>query len=193
MKKINKTEPPGYFVNFVRRNNPNSWSDCLEIISDLRKHILIEEQNEQCAYCESGITFKSSKSHIDHYKRKAGHLFPELVCSYENLLVSCNNPYRCARHKDSEIKRKEDYSNLLNPVMDNPNTHFDYSFTGEILSKDEKGKYTIEIFNLNHKSLVERRKTLALQINAYKNQINFEEVKIIFKEYESFIERIWRS
>lgn len=193
MRKINKTDPPDYFVNFVRRNNPNNWSDCVEIRADLRTHILDEEQHSQCAYCESGITSESSKSHIDHYKRKAGHLFPELVCSYENLLVSCNNPYRCANHKDRKIRNRDDYNNLLNPVSDNPSNHFDYSYTGDIIPMDELGKYTMSVFNLNHKSLIEHRKTLALQLNAYKDQMNLHEVKSIFNEYESFIENIWKS
>lgn len=192
MKKINKTAPP-LFSDFIKKNKPSNWTDCLEITADLRHYMLNEEQNGQCAYCESAIISHSSKSHIDHFRRKAGHLFPELVCAYENLLVSCNNPYRCAKHKDGEVKNKNDYDDLINPVTDNPTVHFNYSYTGDFIPIDEKGKHTIDIFKLNHKSLIERRKTMAMQVNTYKNQISLEDVKNIFKEFESYIENIWKN
>ena len=192
MKKINKKEP-SFYTEFKKKRKPKNWADCIEITADLRNYILSKEQNGQCAYCETAITSDSSRSHIDHYKKKAGHLFPELEFAYDNLLASCNNPYHCAKHKDSRITQRNDYVDLINPVADNPSVHFDYSFTGDILPKDKKGETSINIFNLNHRSLIERRKTLSLQLNSYKNQINLDEVKSFFKGYDSFIENIWNS
>ncbi len=104
MKKINKTEP-SFYTNFVKKNKPNNWENCFEITYPIRKYILENEQNFQCAYCEGKISPDKTKSHIDHFKRKAGHLFPELTCDYFNLLVSCNNPCHCAKHKDRTIKK----------------------------------------------------------------------------------------
>ena len=191
MKKINKTKPPPIlFTNFTKKHKPKNWGDCIEITAELRNLMLNEEQNCQCAYCESAITSDDSKSHIDHYKRKAGHLFPELEFKYNNLLVSCNNRYRCAKHKDDNIN-KGDYDNLINPVTDNPDKHFDYSITGDILAKDKKAEKTIYMFNLNYESLINRRKTLAFNIHGYRDQFEMEEVIMVFGEYESFIRSIW--
>ena len=198
MKKINKNPPP-LFTNLIKKNKPNNWSDFGRIKAELRDYMLNHEQNGQCAYCESAITSDSSKSHIDHYKKKAGHLFPELECDYKNLLVSCNNgknggkEKHCAKSKDDRIKIKDDYNDLINPVIDNPNKHLYYSFTGDVLPKDKKAEITIEIFNLNHKSLINRRKTLSIKLDSIKTQMSLAEVKSIFKEYHSFIENIWRS
>ncbi len=191
MKKINKTKPPPIlFTNFIKKHKPKNWEDCIEITVELRNLMLNEEQNCQCAYCESAITSDNSKSHIDHYKRKAGHLFPELEFKYDNLLVSCKKPHHCAIHKDDNIK-KGDYDNLINPVTDNPDKHFDYSITGDILAKDKKAEKTIYMFNLNYESLINRRKTLAFNIHEYRDQFEMEEVITVFGEYESFIRSIW--
>jgi uncharacterized protein (TIGR02646 family) len=192
MKKINKTEPPPvFFTDFIKKHKPNNWGDCIEITAELRNQMLSEEQNYQCAYCESSITSDNSKSHIDHYKRKAGHLFPELECMYNNLLVSCNKRDHCAKSKDNKMKTKGDYSDLINPVVEEPSEHFEYSYTGDILAKDKKAEYTIRMFNLNCESLVGQRKKLTKELKNIKNQFELEEVVSIFGKFESFIRAIW--
>ncbi|MBC8487676.1 MAG: hypothetical protein H8D45_16725 [Bacteroidetes bacterium] len=93
-----------------------------------------------------------------------------------------------------EPLKKIEYKNLINPVVDNPGLYFKYSQTGDILPKDrksDKANTTIQYFNLNNKSLIERRKTVALQVKNFKDQLSLEKIIEIFGEFESFIRDIW--
>ena len=132
MKKINKSEEPKFFRNFIKKNRPVNWDGINEIRPNLREHILESEQNWQCAYCESAITAHPAKSEIDHFRLK--HLFPELTFNYKNLLVSCKNPDHCASTKDSEVKSKEVYQKIVNPVDENPNEFFEYNLSSSCLT-----------------------------------------------------------
>ena len=78
------------------------------------------------------------------------------------MLVSCNSENYGAKYKDKKVKDKKDYNFLINPTIENPSDYLTYSLTGEIQSIDnnEKGKHTIEYFNLNERSLIERRKSI---------------------------------
>ncbi|ETR66151.1 MAG: hypothetical protein OMM_13176 [Candidatus Magnetoglobus multicellularis str. Araruama] len=64
-----------------------------------------------------------------------------------------------------------------------------YSFTGEILidSKDEKAKLTVEMFNLNDRSLVEQRKAVAEVVKSMSNQFTVEELIDCIGKFESLI------
>jgi uncharacterized protein (TIGR02646 family) len=193
MKKINKAEPL-FYTNFIRNNNPENWDGCNEIKAELREYILKEEQKFQCAYCEGKISSDNTKSHIDHYKRKAGHLFPELQFDYSNLLVSCNKHYHCAGSKDEIVKKRDDYDTIINPVTDEPTNYFIYLLTGEIYPTDsdpDKAERTIEVFNLKHHSLIYRRREIALSVSAYKESLGIEEVINELGEFESFIRYVW--
>lgn len=122
MKKIDKIEP-GFFSKYISKKKPIKWDDIAEIRGNLREFILQKEQRNQCAYCEVSICAVHSPSHIDHFKRK--HLFPELTFSYFNLLVSCNNPNRCASVKDVMANHKDSYKDIINPVEEEPNPYFE--------------------------------------------------------------------
>ncbi len=189
MKKINKSEPPKFFRDFIKKNKPVNWDGLQEIKPDLREHILNSEQDFQCAYCESAITSNNTKSHIDHFKRK--HYFPKLTFDYNNLLVSCNNYNHCASVKDSKVKSKEYYKNLINPVNDDPSAYFEYSVSGKLLSKNEKAIFTEETFNLNHPGLKRQRNDISYAVKAYKESLELEEIIIEIGAHESFIRSIW--
>jgi uncharacterized protein (TIGR02646 family) len=188
MKKIDKSEPR-FFTKFIRTNKPVNWDGINEIRFVLRTHILKTEQNLQCAYCESAINSDKTKSHIDHFKRK--HLFPELTFNYYNLLVSCNNPNRCASTKDSSVKSIEVYDNIINPVTEKPHEYYDYNISGKLISKNKKAKFTEDIFNLNHAGLRQQRSIVAMAVQAYKEYLQLDEVLIEIGEFESFIRHIW--
>lgn len=188
MKKINKSEPK-FFRDFKTGNKLVNWNGLHEIKLDLREHILKTEQGFQCAYCESAITSNNTKSHIDHFKRK--HLFPELTFDYNNLLVSCKNHNHCASVKDSKVKSKDYYKDLINPVNNDPSAYFEYSVSGKVISKNIKAKFTEETFNLNHSGLMQQRKDITWAVHAYKESLELEEVIIEIGAYESFIRSIW--
>ncbi|NOX46998.1 MAG: TIGR02646 family protein [Chlorobi bacterium] len=189
MKRINKSEPPKFFKDFIRKNNPVNWDGIHEIKHDLREHILKSEQVNQCAYCESAITSFSTKSHIDHFKRK--HYFPELTFDYNNLLVSCKNHNHCASTKDQKVKSRDFYKSLINPVIDEPSDYFDYQISGKLVSINKKAKFTIEAFNLNHTGLKQQRNNISWAVQSYKSSLGLEEVIEQVGEFESFIRAIW--
>lgn len=154
----------------------------------MRTHMLMEEQNFQCAYTE--IRLEPEQSHIDHFKKKS--LYPKLTFHWNNLLTSSNYDFYGARFKDKHIK-KAHYQNFINPVIENPQQYFTYSFTGEILidPKDEKAKLTVEIFNLKDRSLVEQRKTIAGVITSMIHQFTVEKLIDCIGKFESFLRALY--
>ena len=75
--------------------------------------------------------------------------------------------------------------------MENPEDYFDYLLTGEIISKNEKGKFTIELFALDSKALVESRQQIILSLKYFKT-LSLEEIYDSFGyEYRSFIKAIY--
>ncbi|SFV51078.1 conserved hypothetical protein [hydrothermal vent metagenome] len=149
--------------------------------------MLLEEQSLLCAYCEKEIDADSKNSNIDHFKTR--NLFPELSLEYSNLLVSCNTKERCSNFKDTHIKTRKEYENIVNPTIENPNDFFDYLPTGEIIAKNHKGQFTIDIFNLKDKSLNECRLEVAESLKYI--DLSLDEIYDIFPDYHSFIENIY--
>jgi len=200
MFKITKSKPPDYFEkakrNIKRLLQSDAWKDkhISDIREKLRKHILKEEQFSLCAYCEKEIDETSKKLNIDHFKTR--NLFPKLTLDYNNLLVSCNSPGRCSDYKDKNIGLA-DYNKIINPVLDNPNDFFNYHLTGEIYPKlnlspsdKERAESTLELFQLNHRGLVEERKNISGQLARYRGQITIDKVIKYLSGYKSFIEYI---
>ena len=189
MKQIFKIEP-AIFNQFIAKNSPQTWGELSKKIGDeLRLYMLINEQNNQCAYTEVRLQNKHLESHIDHFQKQS--LFPELKFVWNNLLTSCNNEHYGARYKDKYIQ-KIDYEFLIHPAKTNPDDHLTYSTTGEILSKDKYGKTTIDLFNLNDKSLVEQRKTIAKQLKEIYQEFDIEELVSQYGKFESFIREIYK-
>ena len=200
MFKITKNEPDFFTKAKLKVTIPkvsSSWSDKeIETIRPkLREYILLEEQNLLCAYCEKEIDDNPSNSNIDHFKLKAGHLFPEKTLDYNNLLVSCNTRGRCSDYKDKHILSKEVYSNIVNPITENPDDFFDYLITGRIVAieNNPKAEFTIDIFQLGKnrdEPLSRQREELAKALNF--TNLSLDEVYDIFgNEFYSFIKVIY--
>ena len=193
MRQIVKNEP-NYFTSAKAKvalpKIKGAWSDknIEKIRTQLREHILLEEQNLLCAYCEKEIDDSSKNSNIDHFKTR--NLFPELTLEYSNLLVSCNTNGRCSDYKDTHIKNREEYENIINPIVENPNDFFDYLPTGEIIAKNEKGQFTIDIFQLNDTSLTQCRLQVMDSLEHLDN-LSLEEIYGIFSDYHSFIANVY--
>jgi uncharacterized protein (TIGR02646 family) len=195
MFKIDKNEPDFFKKAKSKVKKPkisNAWSssEIENIRPKLRGYILLEEQNLLCAYCEKEIDDNPRNSNIDHFRLKAGHLFPEKTLDYNNLLVSCNTEGRCSKYKDKHIKSKKDYDNIINPVIENPNDFFDYLITGEIVAKNQKAKFTINIFQLDNQALIRQRKDIADTLEHI--DLSLEEIYNEFgNEFHSFIRAIY--
>jgi len=203
MFKITKNEPE-FFIKAKKKVKqpkvPTAWSN--DAINDirprLREYILLEEQNLLCAYCERTIDDNPRNSNIDHFRLKAGHLFPEKTLDYNNLLVSCNTSGRCSDYKDKHISSKDSYDNIVNPITENPDDFFDYLITGVIVAIDNnpKAEFTIDIFQLGRNRndpLSRQRKEIADTLEHIKN-LSLDEIYDIFdNEFYSFIKNIYKK
>ena len=193
MRQITKDEP-SYFSTAKSKiklfKTKGAWEDkhIAEIRPKLRSNMLLEEQMLLCAYCEKEIDESSKNSNIDHFKTR--NLFPELTFEYSNLLVSCNTKERCSNFKDTHIKSREEYENIVNPTFENPNDFFDYLLTGEIIARNEKGQLTIDIFNLKDKALTQCRLQIIKSLE-HLDDLSLDEIYNVFPDYHSFIQNIY--
>ena len=199
MFKIIKSEPIFFTkakAKVEQAKNSSAWGskEIDAIRPQLREYILLEEQNLLCAYCEKVIDDNPKNSNIDHFRLKAGHLFPEKTLDYSNLLVSCNTKGRCSDYKDKHIKSKNDYDNIVNPISENPDDFFDYLITGEIVAKNQKAEFSIDIFQLGKEKdnpMCRQRRELSEALK-YAPNLTLDEVYALFgSEFQSFIKIIY--
>jgi len=196
MFQVSKVEPDFFKKAVSKVSKPkqsSAWSDSniKDIRENLRNYIFNDEQGGLCIYCE----VKVDDTHIDHYKTR--NLFPQLTLGYDNLIVSCNNNNHCARYKDNIHKvSKDEYVKFINPVLENPQGFLDYTAYGEICAKDnlneidiEKAEKTIEILNLNYKSLVEDRKKVSDCVLYIKDDIKTLDDISYLENYKTY--KIW--
>ena len=88
---------------------------------------------------------------------------------YSNLFVSCNSFLHCSSKKDTSNLTRENFNNLISPFENKNDDNFTFSYTGEILGKNEKANFTKDTFELNQISLTEERKTIILNFEYYKD------------------------
>ncbi|KAA6322356.1 hypothetical protein EZS27_028093 [termite gut metagenome] len=192
MRKINKQEPPECLTAFISRQKPRKWDEIYtpqnhHIYDTCRNTMLIMEQDYQCGYTE--MPLKKENMHIDHYRKRAD--FPDKTFDWNNLIVALKDNDFGADYKDNGYKiREKEYSSILNPVTDLAQSYFEYRAAGEIVpakelspSEYDKAKKTIEVFNLTHRSLNNRRKKLIIDIENCRNgKMTKEDILKFYKE-----------
>ena len=116
------------------------------------KNALINETNGKCMYCESFIGHVASE-HIEHYKPKAAHKYPELTFEWTNLGLAC--PV-CNSNKKDEF---DENCAFVNPYTENPDDFF-IAFGFIIYHKpgNSRAELTEKLLDLNRPELIERRK-----------------------------------
>ena len=202
MLNLNRDEPQ-CFSSFKTTNNPHSYGDdCddYELRECLRK-ALLKEQKKQCFYCEKKIDNNPSKVHIDHIKQR--NSYHKLECEYSNMALSCNGIYNkkeaqyCGKYKDKQgVWDDKKFIRIISKnyeLQENPSDFFIYRTNGEIgvkksLSENEQERAinTIKYLNLNHKSLIEVRENIFLQLEMYKSYgYDIDEIFTFFNEFES--------
>ena len=187
MRDLNKGDQIDSFRDFIANERPINWDDFhargKTIFEESRFHILSEEQNYCCGYTEIYID-DLIDCHIDHYRKKS--IFPALEFEWNNFIVATKDNEFGANHKDSVYKiHQDEYNTILNPAIDDVSRYFKYTEWGEIeantdnLTEDEieKANKTIEVFNLKHKSLTERRKDIINMIKSMVGQFTLTELK----------------
>lgn len=186
MQRIVKAEPFPPLLDFVQRSHTQNWEDLpYEIKNSSKEYILTIEQNGLSGYTEKPL---KRYTHIDHYIKR--DLKPQLTFDWNNLIVDEINDHYGARYKDNQIHHLNQYDAIFNPVIDSVENYFYYSKSGIIEPKSdlpnplkEKAENTIQIFNLNHPDLVNKRQRIFKNIEDYQNQI---ENAIIFESLKSY-------
>lgn len=163
MRKIDKGDPMPSFSEFVSRNHPVKWEDAKAVSRIWREYILMYEQHWLSGYTEEPL--RLDDSHIDHFRKQS--LFNTLTFDWSNFIVDQKNDTYGARYKDNIVKTKADNEKLINPATEDAAKFFKYEINGKIdiadgLSEKDKTRalFTINAFNLNESSLVERRKVI---------------------------------
>lgn len=193
MRKINKGAPIKEFMDFLNsKPTPSDWDNDFHSLKNAglskkcREHILVFEQDCQSGYTEVPISLEDD-SHIDHYKKKG--MFKSLTFEWNNFVVDTLDSNFGACYKDRMIKNPSIYNQIFNPITDNVENFITFQENGKIIPKSgiddnnkRKALKTIEIFNLNHKSLMDRRLELMRIIESY-DSFTRKEIMSFLSEY----------
>jgi len=162
-------------INKYIENNLKSKKNDFRGFHFIKRYLVNELKiiyKNKCAYCESKLY---ENIDIEHYRPKSKYYW--LTYEWSNIFPVCR---ACNRHKgikfdiegeeviEPQKDREEWKANsksfldekplLLHPEIDYPKEHLSFTNDGYIHSNDNRGKYTIETYNLNRESLVVRRK-----------------------------------
>lgn len=175
MRRIDKSEEPQSLRSFDKAKH-KKWE---EIHNEANRHVYndclqqcIEDQACLCGYTE--VPLSKDNRHIDHYIKR--DFAPDLTFCWNNMIAAVKGSRFGADYKDRHVKRNDYdkseccYTDILNPVKDEFAGRFRFSADGTIEpsdNKDIKAEKTIELFNLNEKSLKERRKVQMENVRTY--------------------------
>lgn len=199
MKFIEKSQSPLRFEEFKLRFEQRSRRApmYLNLGSKVKrelKYSLLHDQGYLCCYCMKGITREAS--HIEHFLPRAlGKQYPydmmqnEIELGYNNLFCSCNGEHEdkshCGHKKGALFP-----DTLLRPSDPHVEEHFAYMLTGEMRGKDEAGKETIKLLNLDSFEL-RRHRQAAIEASGYYDEY-FEEDREEILEFFSSRDRSGR-
>ncbi len=153
--------------------------------AEATRNRLQEIYHGKCAYSEVKLG-PVSETYIHHYRPRI--LYPPLEFEWSNLLPVSPACARAAGKKfpikgrraeefpedrahrlaDSQFLLREEPL-LLNPETDTPENHLSFSPEGIIFGITEKGRKTIETFELNNSSLIAERKK---KVDHFREQFN---------------------
>lgn len=89
------------------------------------------------------------------------------------------------------LKQSKIFNAIINPVFEEPMMFFEYYTNGKLHSKNEKAKFTEEMFNLNHPALKQQRNNVVWAVIGYREALGLEEVIEEIREFESYIRYVW--
>ena len=173
MRRINKGVPFDDFVKYLDKHKPSKWEELNgELRYNMRLHILLYEQDCLCGYSEIPLDAENTSSHIDHFvKCDYDH---SKIFDWDNLVVSAIDEDYGGKYKDNTYKIKQnEYAQIFNPTKDDMGQYIEYLRDGRIAPRDgiqdainDKILKTIEVFNLNCRSLKNRRKQLLIELDS---------------------------
>ena len=172
MRRINKGVPFDDFVEYLNKHKPSKWEDINgDLKSNMRLHMLVNEQDCLCGYSETILEAENTSSHIDHFVKRAHD--SNKIFDWNNFIVSTIDEDYGGKYKDNTYKiSKEEYAQIFNPVFEDMAPYIEYLGDGRIVPKSNiqdsesiKVLKTIEVFNLNSPSLKNKRRDLLCYLN----------------------------
>lgn len=181
MRTVAKTEEHPALVN--GRNHGWDWDEFRGNDHDgylaVRQQALTDQCYE-CAYCGLWIgEGTSQKVHLDHFRKKG--IYGELALVYDNLFAAVKDMPYGSDYKDKMIhgpKENADaqYLTFWSPLVPDLDSMFWYRQDGQMEPKDSlsaedkvMAKNTIDMYNLNHPYLKQRRSELMHIIDGLKD------------------------
>ena len=179
MIHIKRENEPLFWSQFRKKNPGIRYSQLYETeegtdASRQLRSFNISQQHGLCAYCCCRIDPEES---LNEHLKPEGR-YPQFSMDYENLVACCNKTgveETCSASKKSQYDEKW----FISPLEEDCEDYFEYYPNGEIVSESQKGKYTIEILNLNSYRLREARKA---RLKACRSYHDPETVRQIFLE-----------
>lgn len=158
--------------------NINYTEERDEIKVSIRSQLKIE-QNEKCAYC--GLKIREETPAIEHIADKSKLHFKNQMFNVHNLVLSCGT----CNFKKSRRSASDVYDGpyltwnflIVHPIIDTPSEHivFDENFIHIIQVLSDKGKKTVEWFDLKGPIMLEER-TKEAMFSALEIPSQFEEI-----------------
>lgn len=182
MIHIKRHEEPQFWSEYKQKHPSEDYNDLQNteegrIVRNKLREYNIDQQHGLCAYCCKGIELDNSLN--EHIMPRGIGEYSVLSMEYSNIIVSCN-----VEGKDATCSaaKKNIYSSMfVSPLEEDCEDHFEFNTSGEIVSDSDRGKYTIDVLNLNSYRLCNARKAQLRVCDSYNDP---DMVKKIFLEYD---------
>ena len=177
---IKRIDEPKFWNEFNQKNPSISYDDLQNteegraVRNKLREYN-INQQHGLCAYCCRLIDLENSLN--EHIKPRGLGAYAKLSMDYSNIVASCKtegNDSTCSSYK----KNKYD-SRFVSPLEKDCEKYFEFYENGEMVSDSPRGKYTIDVLNLNSYRL---RKARRAQLKNCKYYNSLDMIKQVFLE-----------
>ncbi len=150
-----RQQNPAYRFQWPRRESQSLSAVILEALKVMT--------DERCAYCDGHPIAAMGESQIDHFRPKSREEFYGLVCSWQNLFLSCNACNKAKLDKWEEALLRPDEAEFTFERF------FSYrTDTGQLipnaaasLHDQQRAAQTIEILDLNRSGACTLRKWMA--------------------------------
>ncbi len=152
MRKITKTPEPSLLGTWKRKNPSKRYADLDQqkdghtVRQAIRQACLVE-QYYLCAYCCRTIDLKNAVN--EHLVPQ--DTSPKRSLDFTNIVASCDTIQQCDKaHKNQYLP--------LTPLMNECESELEFFVSGEIKGNTGRASETIQVLNLNSRSLINQRK-----------------------------------
>ncbi len=166
MLQIHRRTEPDFWKQY-RKQHPSDRYDDLENseegiqVRQALRRSLVQSQHDLCAYCCRKISPNTALN--EHIRPRGLPEYTKYSMDFSNLIASCKTATTCSGNK----KNKYSETLFVSPLQEDCMHHFRFLSNGEIEGTTEKGKYTVELLNLNSYELRKARQAKLKACEAY--------------------------